>query len=388
MMKKISMTTDEDYLRIPAKARTSTLNPSLGMVGVIVTDKTGTLTQNVMTLRTITAGINTYGSLPGSTPSSSTPTASHPHVTKIGESTSSISISDSTPKPLSISAASLSSEAANAMFYPDPKFGFSDPSLLEALKNPYHPQHIQTTNAVMTLALCHGVQVTITDDNPENTNPNASIKKDPSILKNKQDVLSIEYQSASPDEVALVQAARALGYVLLARDETSITLQILDQPTPIRYEILAVNEFNSTRKRMSILLKSPIDGSIFLLTKGADSSMIPRITNAAPTVEDSTNTNGGSLVMGDSLLDIPANPNNRRSSTGLAPGDPLGGIAVPGSRYNVVEGALLQLPMNQIYKVVVIIIAVHHLLVLIHHYRLHLVQKMVQPIFVRMNSMH
>lgn len=36
-------------------------------------------------------------------------------------------------------------------------------------------------------------------------------------------------------------------------------------------------EFNSDRKRMSVLLKDPVDGKIKLLIKGADSIIMERL---------------------------------------------------------------------------------------------------------------
>ena len=45
------------------------------------------------------------------------------------------------------------------------------------------------------------------------------------------------------------------------------------------YEILAVNTFNSTRKRMSVVVKSP-SGTIQLLCKGADNVMFDRAAKA------------------------------------------------------------------------------------------------------------
>ena len=40
------------------------------------------------------------------------------------------------------------------------------------------------------------------------------------------------------------------------------------------YEILAVNAFNSDRKRMSILLKDKASDEYYLMCKGADSTML------------------------------------------------------------------------------------------------------------------
>lgn len=50
----------------------------------------------------------------------------------------------------------------------------------------------------------------------------------------------------------------------------------------LKYELLNVIEFTSARKRMSIIVKTP-ENKILLMTKGADSHIIPRL---APGQED------------------------------------------------------------------------------------------------------
>lgn len=59
------------------------------------------------------------------------------------------------------------------------------------------------------------------------------------------------YQAASPDEEALVTAARHFGYVFLARTQDSITVVELGEKRV--YQVLAIMDFNSVRKRMSVL---------------------------------------------------------------------------------------------------------------------------------------
>lgn len=59
------------------------------------------------------------------------------------------------------------------------------------------------------------------------------------------------YQAASPDEEALVTAARNFGYVFLARTQDSITVEELGEERV--YQVLAIMDFNSIRKRMSVL---------------------------------------------------------------------------------------------------------------------------------------
>lgn len=62
------------------------------------------------------------------------------------------------------------------------------------------------------------------------------------------------YQAASPDEGALVTAARNFGFVFLSRTQDTITIKEVDHEAT--YEMLALLDFNSDRKRMSIIRKS------------------------------------------------------------------------------------------------------------------------------------
>lgn len=59
------------------------------------------------------------------------------------------------------------------------------------------------------------------------------------------------YQAASPDEGALVTAARNFGFVFLSRTQDTITIKEMEQEQT--YEMLALLDFNSVRKRMSII---------------------------------------------------------------------------------------------------------------------------------------
>lgn len=80
-----------------------------------------------------------------------------------------------------------------------------------------------------------------------------------------------EYQGQSPDEVALVTSAREYGVTLLKR---SIDTLVLDHfGTTESYRSLAELEFNSDRKRMSLVLRCP-DGKLRLYSKGADAVML------------------------------------------------------------------------------------------------------------------
>ncbi|XP_062211113.1 phospholipid-transporting ATPase 1-like isoform X2 [Phragmites australis] len=80
----------------------------------------------------------------------------------------------------------------------------------------------------------------------------------------------IDYQGESPDEQALVSAAAAYGFVLVERTSGHIVIDVLGEKQ--RYEVLGLHEFDSDRKRMSVIIGCP-DKTVMLFVKGADSSM-------------------------------------------------------------------------------------------------------------------
>jgi phospholipid-translocating ATPase len=80
------------------------------------------------------------------------------------------------------------------------------------------------------------------------------------------------YEAESPDEIALVNAAKAYGVTLKARTPDSLTVDVPGL-TSVNYDILHVLAFTSERKRMSVILRDHVTQEIILYCKGADSSM-------------------------------------------------------------------------------------------------------------------
>lgn len=80
---------------------------------------------------------------------------------------------------------------------------------------------------------------------------------------------NLSYEAESPDEAALVYAAKAYGFVLLARTPNSVTVK-LPSGDDLVFEVLDTLSFDTTRKRMSILVRHPITKEYVLYTKGAD----------------------------------------------------------------------------------------------------------------------
>ncbi|OWK51158.1 Phospholipid-transporting ATPase IC [Lonchura striata] len=100
----------------------------------------------------------------------------------------------------------------------------------------------------------------------------------------------LNYQAASPDEGALVTAARNFGYVFLSRTQSTITIS--EMGVERTYDVLAILDFNSDRKRMSVIGKliatslhgeghlfrvRESGGNIRLYCKGADTVIYERL---------------------------------------------------------------------------------------------------------------
>ncbi|KAF8893873.1 aminophospholipid-transporting P-type ATPase [Infundibulicybe gibba] len=90
------------------------------------------------------------------------------------------------------------------------------------------------------------------------------------------------YQASSPDEAALVAGAELLGYQFHTRKPKSVFVTIQGQS--LEFEILNVCEFNSTRKRMSTVVRMP-NGKIKIYTKGADTVILERLSKHQPYTE-------------------------------------------------------------------------------------------------------
>ena len=108
----------EDYLLfdttkdMPAKVQSSNLNEELGMIHYIFSDKTGTLTQNIMEFQKFTAGGMSFGK--------------------------------SNPAPFEYPAGVTN-------------VNFEDERVWEILKNPSHPEHTAVNRFVECLGICHTV---------------------------------------------------------------------------------------------------------------------------------------------------------------------------------------------------------------------------------------
>ncbi|XP_054789865.1 phospholipid-transporting ATPase 1-like [Prosopis cineraria] len=90
----------------------------------------------------------------------------------------------------------------------------------------------------------------------------------------------IDYQGESPDEQALAYGAAAYGFTLIERTSGYIVIDI--QGERQRFNVLGLHEFDSDRKRMSVILGFP-DNSVKVFVKGADMSMFSVIDKSSST---------------------------------------------------------------------------------------------------------
>ncbi|XP_010529938.1 PREDICTED: phospholipid-transporting ATPase 1-like [Tarenaya hassleriana] len=86
----------------------------------------------------------------------------------------------------------------------------------------------------------------------------------------EEDIGAIEYQGESPDEQALVCAARAYGYTLFERTSGHVVIDVKGEK--LRLDVIGLHEFDSVRKRMSVVIRLP-NNVVKVLVKGADTSM-------------------------------------------------------------------------------------------------------------------
>ncbi|PWN48183.1 putative NEO1-P-type ATPase [Violaceomyces palustris] len=200
--------------------RTSTLPEELGRIEYLLSDKTGTLTQNEMELKKLHMGTMSYGwdsmdevaSQLANALGSSLPTQSGPM---------------SPTKVLGVAPPMMST--AGAMLAGRGRRDLSS----------------RVRDVVLALALCHNVTPVVDEDG------------------------GVTYQASSPDEVAIVRWTESVGLTLVSRTRTSMSLKGPDGSI-LSFDILEVFPFTSESKRMGIVIRERATGELTFYQKGAD----------------------------------------------------------------------------------------------------------------------
>ncbi|RUS73851.1 hypothetical protein EGW08_018395 [Elysia chlorotica] len=124
----------------------------------------------------------------------------------------------------------------------------------------------RVTEAVRAIALCHNV-TPVFESTPASSNTSSPSRNDDTEA-DQQLKQSVTYQASSPDEIALVTWAESVHLTLVKRTLDCITLRT---PTgnQATYNILQIFPFTSESKRMGIILRDEA-GEITFYLKGAD----------------------------------------------------------------------------------------------------------------------
>ncbi|KAL7795311.1 hypothetical protein V8C37DRAFT_374063 [Trichoderma ceciliae] len=251
----------------PMMANTTTILENLGQISYVFSDKTGTLTENLMRFRKLSvAGVVCLHDvdIQEDEVAKIKAAASSENVRAKGKQT--VLTTHTMMRPTEIEGRQLTpsgriSTGSNLRWTTSANPQEAGPDmkteeLLEYIRRRPNTAFSQKAKQfLLCIALCH------------------------TCLPETNESGDIEYQAASPDELALVEAARDLGYVLIDRPAQSITLQTQDSDGTLQtetYQVLDVIEFSSKRKRMSIIVRMP-DNRICVFCKGADNVIVSRL---------------------------------------------------------------------------------------------------------------
>ncbi|CZR51538.1 related to ATPase II [Phialocephala subalpina] len=230
----------------PCTPKSWNISDDLGQIEYIFSDKTGTLTQNVMEFKKATINGVPYGE-------------AYTEAQAGMQKRQGIDVEKESARAyeqIAQARAKMLSDIRRIYDNPylhDDELTFIAPDFISDLRGESgREQQLANEQFMLALALCHTVIAdTIPGDPPR-----------------------IEFKAQSPDEAALVATARDVGYTVLGNSTDGIRLNI--QGEDRAFKVLNTLEFNSTRKRMSAIIRMP-DNKIILFCKGADSIIYSRL---------------------------------------------------------------------------------------------------------------
>jgi phospholipid-translocating ATPase len=230
----------------PCTPKSWNISDDLGQIEYIFSDKTGTLTQNVMEFKKATVNGVPYGEA-YTEAQAGMQKRQGIDVEKEGARARQEIVQARAKMLVDLR------KLHNNPYLHDEDLTFVAPDFISDLAGGSTREQQQANEQFMlALALCHTVISEITPGDPPR----------------------IEFKAQSPDEAALVATARDCGYTVLGNSSDSIQLNI--QGVDRSYKVLNTLEFNSTRKRMSAIIRMP-NNKIILFCKGADSIIYSRL---------------------------------------------------------------------------------------------------------------
>uniref|UniRef100_A0A7S0ZD02 Phospholipid-transporting ATPase n=1 Tax=Timspurckia oligopyrenoides TaxID=708627 RepID=A0A7S0ZD02_9RHOD len=267
-------------LDVYTQVRTTGLNEENGIVDYIFSDKTGTLTANEMVFQKCVVGETIYSNMPDSDREFYESSQKVESLAELRSTMQSVRSKNGSSELQSGSISSESAELAIQFFsllalchtvVPQSSIKKEESKQrkrLESMDNlkefaPSASDPLSARNSADISSTIDCPQTSVTFDD-ENRSEESESKPD--------------YQATSPDEAALVMAAYQQGFQFVARTSSTMIVDVFG--TQEEWEILAVLEFNSTRKRMSMVarLKTDKEQRLWLFCKGADSVIFERLS--------------------------------------------------------------------------------------------------------------
>lgn len=240
-------------LDYPCVPKSWNISDDLGQIEYIFSDKTGTLTQNVMQFKKCTVAGKSYGLAYTEAQQGMDKRKGVNIVDEVDKWRTKISRDKQEMLDL------LKDWTSNELDENDLTFISSD--FVKDLKTQKASKDFSYNERLMTaLALCHTV---VTEDDADK--PGRPI-----------------FNAESPDEAALVSAARDIGIVFQERTRKGVLVSKFGN-APSEFRLLEIIPFNSTRKRMTTIMEIPPayspsrETEIMLYTKGADNVIYPRL---------------------------------------------------------------------------------------------------------------
>ncbi|KAM0439717.1 hypothetical protein ACHAPT_000811 [Fusarium lateritium] len=230
----------------PCIPKSWNISDDVGQIEYIFSDKTGTLTQNVMEFKKATINGQPYGE------AYTEAQAGMQKRLGVDVEKEAVRIRGEIADAKVRALAGLR-KLHDSPYLHDEDVTFIAPDFVADLAGEHGLEQQQANNYFMlALALCHTVIAEKVDgDSPK-----------------------MIFKAQSPDEEALVSTARDMGFTVLGHSGEGINLNVLGEDR--HYQILNTIEFNSSRKRMSSIVRMP-DGRIVLFCKGADSVIYARL---------------------------------------------------------------------------------------------------------------
>lgn len=230
----------------PCIPKSWNISDDVGQIEYIFSDKTGTLTQNVMEFKKATINGQPYGEAYTEAQAGMRKRLGIDVVAEAARART--EIAEAKVRAL----AGLRALHDNPFLH-DEDVTFIAPDFVDDITGKHGPEQQEANERFMlALALCH------------------------TVLSEKQpgDPPRIVFKAQSPDEAALVSTARDMGFTVLGNTGDGIRLNVMGEDR--YYPVLTTIEFNSTRKRMSAIVRMP-DNQIVLFCKGADSIIYSRL---------------------------------------------------------------------------------------------------------------